>query len=201
MNQEPSRGVRTRNKILRAAYSLFLENGFHGTPMREIAQRAGIAVGGIYNHYASKEDIFLAVLIDHHPFQSVLPFMQAAQGETIEEFVRDIASRLAQGMGERMEFIHLLFVELVEFKGSHIPQIYETVFPQVMDFTQRFIDGREELRPIPVTFLIQSFIGLYFSYVMTELIISKQESSELPPGDLDKFVDIFLHGILKETCV
>jgi AcrR family transcriptional regulator len=197
MTQEPSRGLRTRNEILRVAYSLFLENGFHGTSMREIAHMAGLAVGGIYNHYASKEDLFMAVLIDHHPIQSVLPLMEAAKGETIDEFVRDAASRMVQGMGERMEFIHLLFIELVEFKGSHISQIYATVFPQVMDFTQRFIEGRKELRPIPVHLLIRSFIGLYFSYVMTELIISKQQPSELHPGVLDNFVDIFLHGILK----
>ncbi len=199
MPQKLSRGERTRNEILRVAYPLFLENGFHGTSMREIAQQASIAVGGIYNHFASKEDIFMAVLIGHHPIQNVLPLMQAAQGETIEDFVRDSARRMVQGLGERLDFINLLFVELVEFKGSHVPQLYETTFPQVMDFAQHFVEGRQELRSIPLPVLVRAFIGLFFSYVMTEMLISKQQPPDLQFGALDYFVDIFLHGVLKGT--
>ncbi len=199
MSPELSRGERTRNEILKAAYPLFLENGFHGTSMREIAQGATIAVGGIYNHFASKEAIFMAVLIQHHPIQTVLPLIQAAQGGTIEDFVRDAAGRLVQGIGARMDFINLLFIELVEFKGSHVPLLYETVFPQVMDFAQRFVEGREELRSIPLPVLVRAFVGLFISYVMTELLIGKQQPLESQSDTLHYFVDIFLHGVLKET--
>ena len=62
-----SKGERTRQDILSAAHTLFLEQGYHGTSMRQIAYRAGIALGGIYNHFAGKEGIFTAVFEANHP--------------------------------------------------------------------------------------------------------------------------------------
>lgn len=54
----------TKAKILDAAQSLFAERGFENTQLDEVAARAGCSRGGIYAHYASKEDLFLA-LIEH----------------------------------------------------------------------------------------------------------------------------------------
>ncbi|MBF8283944.1 MAG: hypothetical protein HW378_2859, partial [Anaerolineales bacterium] len=68
-----SRGEVTRTKLLEVAHGLFLENGFHGTSMRDIADAAGIAVGGIYNHFSDKEAIFAAVLDAYHPYHVILP--------------------------------------------------------------------------------------------------------------------------------
>jgi AcrR family transcriptional regulator len=45
----------TREAILAAALELFAERGFHGTAVPLIAERAGIAAGTLYRHFASKE--------------------------------------------------------------------------------------------------------------------------------------------------
>jgi AcrR family transcriptional regulator len=47
---------------LHAALSAFLEFGYHGATMREIAQRAGLSVPGVYHYYASKQDMLVAIL-------------------------------------------------------------------------------------------------------------------------------------------
>lgn len=47
---------------LRAALTAFLEFGYHGATMRDIAQRAGLSVPGVYHHYASKQDMLVALL-------------------------------------------------------------------------------------------------------------------------------------------
>ncbi len=51
------RGVATRNRIKQAALELFVTKGVIGTSVRDIATLAGIAEGGLYRHYASKEDL------------------------------------------------------------------------------------------------------------------------------------------------
>ncbi len=52
----------TQSKILDAAGALFSEQGFEKTQLEEVAARAGYTRGAIYAHYASKEDLFLALM-------------------------------------------------------------------------------------------------------------------------------------------
>jgi AcrR family transcriptional regulator len=49
-----------RAEIITAARELFSRKGYHGTPMPEIAQAAGISTGLIYYFFPSKEDILVA---------------------------------------------------------------------------------------------------------------------------------------------
>lgn len=49
-------------KILKAADQVFRDSGFERAEMRAIAQRAGIAVGTIYNYYPNKWELFLRIL-------------------------------------------------------------------------------------------------------------------------------------------
>jgi len=50
--------------VRRAFLELVAERGFHGASMSAVAQRAGVAAGTIYVHYASKDELVLAVYRD-----------------------------------------------------------------------------------------------------------------------------------------
>jgi AcrR family transcriptional regulator len=52
-------------QVLRAAIDLFVENGVHGTTIREIAARAGVSEGALYRHYKSKEDLARSLFVTH----------------------------------------------------------------------------------------------------------------------------------------
>jgi AcrR family transcriptional regulator len=52
----------TRRSLLRAAGRLFLRNGFVATSLADIAEEAGVTKGAVYSNFASKEDLFLALL-------------------------------------------------------------------------------------------------------------------------------------------
>jgi len=58
----------TREKILDVALDLFTDQGFDGTSMREIAERLHISKPAIYYHFASKEEILLALHLRLHQF-------------------------------------------------------------------------------------------------------------------------------------
>jgi AcrR family transcriptional regulator len=51
-----------RDQILSAAMKCFVENGFHGSSMAELAKRAGMSVGHIYHYYESKDAIIEAIV-------------------------------------------------------------------------------------------------------------------------------------------
>jgi AcrR family transcriptional regulator len=193
-----TRGDRARGEILQAAHHLFTERGFHGTSMRQIAQQAGIALGSIYNHFSSKEDIFRAVFLERHPYLDVLPMLKAAQGDTVDEIVRDAAHRLVGSLEQRKDFLNLMFIEMVEFKGQHIPQIFQLVFPEIMEFARHFVANQGELRPIPLLVVVRAFVGLFFSFLITDILIADQLPPDMRENALDHFVDIYLYGILKQ---
>ena len=51
-----------RNAILDAAEAVFAERGLHGARIQDIAARARIAVGTVYNHFRRKEDVLDALI-------------------------------------------------------------------------------------------------------------------------------------------
>lgn len=55
-------GDPTRNQILQAAASLFRNQGYAATTLRQIADAAGIKAGSIYYHFSSKDEILAFVL-------------------------------------------------------------------------------------------------------------------------------------------
>ena len=57
--------VRNRARVLAAAEEVFAEFGL-GAPVEEIARRAGVGVGTLFRHFATKEDLAIAVLDGMH---------------------------------------------------------------------------------------------------------------------------------------
>jgi len=50
-----------RNSIVEAAIALFAERGFHGTTMRDIAQRADVSQSLLHHHFGTKEGLWRIV--------------------------------------------------------------------------------------------------------------------------------------------
>lgn len=46
---------------LAAALACFMENGYHGTTIRQVATRAGLSVPGLYHHFPSKQALLVAL--------------------------------------------------------------------------------------------------------------------------------------------
>src|SRR5512140_2836534 len=132
-----SKGEQTRQAILSAAYDLIIRQGYAATSMRQIAAKAGLALGGIYNHFASKEEVFHAIVAERHPFFQIVPVLENAPGATVEEYVNNAAHRLVDELKRHPEFLNLMLVEIVEFKARHVPLVFEKLYPVLMPIVQR----------------------------------------------------------------
>jgi AcrR family transcriptional regulator len=56
----------TRQRILDVALTLFTEQGYDGTSLREIAEKLGVTKAALYYHFESKDDILLALHMQLH---------------------------------------------------------------------------------------------------------------------------------------
>ena len=57
--------ARTREALLNAATEVFAEKGFAAATLQEISAAAGFTRGAFHHHFASKEELFLAVIARH----------------------------------------------------------------------------------------------------------------------------------------
>jgi AcrR family transcriptional regulator len=53
---------RNRSLVLDAARTVFMQRGYHGATLEQIAEEAGFSKGVVYSQFESKADLFLALL-------------------------------------------------------------------------------------------------------------------------------------------
>ena len=181
---QSNKGGRTRGLLLDAAHLLFINQGYAATSMRQIAESAGLALGGIYNHFASKESVFRAILIERHPYQQIMPLIQKTQAQSGDHFDENTVRNLLNELGQHPKFFNLMLVELVEFKGKHLSEFFENV-----------------LCGVPPPAWLRVFLSIFVSYHMTQSLLIGLLPTETQEQSLDAFIDIFLYGILKSELV
>jgi len=118
-----------RDQIVLAAAQLFVEHGYSGTSMRDIADRVGMLPGSVYHYYPAKEDLFVA--IHQEGFQSLT--------RNIQEAVRrgtDPWERLELACAEHLQYVAA---------GNPISQVTATgLFAIYEDRLQRRLRGDRE---------------------------------------------------------
>ena len=194
------KGEATRLAVEDAALELFMEQGYHATSMRQIADKAGLALGGIYNHFKSKDEIFEAIIVDKHPYKKVLPLIQESEGETMEEFLGNATHIVINELTSQPYYIKLMLIEIAEFNGKHGAALIKELAPNILPVFEKIVKTRKGLRVTHPAILMRSFIGMVLSYMITDIVISNSILSKLMPSNiLDAYVDIYMHGVLKES--
>lgn len=194
-----NKGEDTRKRILQAAYDLFLKNGFAATSMRQVASASGLTVGGIYAHFDGKEDLWVEVFDAYHPYHDLIPIFMAAEGETVDQLYRNAAFLFVREMNRRADIFNLMFIELVEFQGKHIPQLAMKILPHFHGIGLKYLADTGSFRKITPATLARAFMGLFFSYYVTDRFIPPMVRQTIDAEKaLNEFVDIFLFGVLSE---
>jgi AcrR family transcriptional regulator len=199
MNQsKSSKGEQTRALLVEAAFRQFTAQGFHGASMRQIAEDAGLAVGGIYNHFANKDEMFKAVMVKYHPVNVMAAELAIAQASTVEASLRTVARRFAGAVQSQPGLVTLLFIEMVECQGQHLPELLETLFPQVLAFVNELnkLEGSPSAKPPLVTFRI--LVSLLVGYFVSESLLAHNPAVLQQTGTIDDFVDVLLEGLQGE---
>jgi AcrR family transcriptional regulator len=87
-----ARKAATRERILAAALDLLAEGGYASAGVQAVAQRADVATGSLYRHFASKDDLFTEV------FRRAATRELAAVEQATRDDGRSLGERLAAGV-------------------------------------------------------------------------------------------------------
>lgn len=160
-----------RARILQAARKVFAQRGYHGATIGGIADEAGLSNGAVYYNFASKEDLFFALLDEwraeliQDAGTAVSRPGSAEPGHSFQDEMRHVIETLKRGREWR-----LLLFEFVTYAARN------------PEFRQRFAAGRQE------------FKGALAS-VLTDRIAAHRLQPVVPPEQLAVLVTALVNGL------
>lgn len=102
------RSIEKKDRIIRAAYALFSEQGYHSTVTSDIAKRAGVSTGIVYGYFADKRDILFYVLKIYirETASPVMEYVSALPTDISFEEVFDNVITLAESIHKKNANLH-----------------------------------------------------------------------------------------------
>ncbi len=124
-----------RAQILRAARSVFIEEGFLVARVSDVAKRAGLSKGAVYFYFPSKKELFLALVHEEH--ENTHAFIDEAERDNRPAHIKllDLGQRYMQyfaGLKTPPKFFLMMTEQAVRD---------ETIREEVQAVHQRFLDA------------------------------------------------------------
>jgi AcrR family transcriptional regulator len=108
-NRITARAGDTRRKIYEAAMELFREKGFEETTMRDIAAKAGVALGGAYYYFSSKDAIVLAFYAEMQETSNAVVLEALGGHRKLKERIRCVLEKRLELLEPNRKFCSALF--------------------------------------------------------------------------------------------
>jgi len=159
-------GDERRLQILRVAVSLFSQRGFRGTTTKEIAQAAGVSEAMVFRHFATKKELYSAIL-DHKacaggPIDPEYMVADALQRKDDQAVFEGLALGALQHHECDPEFQRLLLHSALE-RHELAQMFFETFVRRVYEFLGGYIRERQRdgaLIGIDPAIVVRAFIGM-----------------------------------------
>ncbi|HEY0323370.1 MAG TPA: TetR/AcrR family transcriptional regulator [Pyrinomonadaceae bacterium] len=193
-----------RREIVRVAVKLFSQRGFRGTTTKEIAQAAGVSEAIIFRHFATKEELYRAI-IDHVSCEGGIDNPGEVVGEAISRkddraVFEGLAFHALKHHEDDKEFHRLLLYAALE--GHELAQMFwERTVIQFYEFLCAYISERQRdgaMCDIEPRVIVRTFIGTIIHHSLNNnlwdpqrrlLNITNEEAAR-------SFTDVLLKGIV-----
>ncbi len=198
-------GEERRQQIVRVAMRLFSQRGFSGTTTKEIAREAGVSEAMVFKHFATKEELFNAIL-DHKACAGDMGHACAALAEAIERGDdRAVFEGLAQTVlhfhEHDTDFARLLLHSALQ--GHELFQMFwQRNVRETANFLRTYIAGRQQagaLRDVEPMIIARAFVGMVVYHSLVNVLFDPQRTLLDIPNEqaAREFTEILLHGVVK----
>ena len=200
-------GEERRSQILVVAVSLFSQRGFRGTTTKEIAHAAGVSEAMVFRHFATKEELYAAILdhkaCSHDKFDPEVMAAEAIERKDDRAVFESLALGALNHHEKDPEFQRLLLHSALE-KHQLAEMFFNEYVRRVYEFLGTYIRERQrdgafvEVDPAVV---VRCFVGMVMHQSLNNnlwdpgrrlLNISNETAAK-------QFTDILLNGITVKT--
>ena len=185
------------------ALSLFVEKGFAATRVEEVAARAGVSKGTLFLYFASKEELFKAVVRENasrHLAEALreLEGFNGPSADLLREFLRRwwllYGGTPAAGLTKLMLSEAAHFPELAQWFQDEVVQPSHELLRRIV---QRGID-RGEFRPVDVPRVVHLIVAPLVQMVTWRLTLGHccpYTHEDQPMALIDLHADLLIRGL------
>jgi AcrR family transcriptional regulator len=190
-----------REQILNIATPLFARQGFQGTTTKQIAQHSGVTEALIFRHFASKEDLYWAVI--ERKINATGPAKRMQEridaGGTDQEVLSRIAAEILERRAKDQTLSRLLLYSALEnhrlshrFFRTYVAECYEVLAEYIR---RRIAEG--QFRPLDPLLAARGFLGMviYHSWIQ-ELYGGKRYQNFSVQQVSTTLAQVWLQGML-----
>jgi len=189
-----------RLQIMEAAKELFARQGFEGTTTRQIAQAARVNEAIIFRHFASKEDLYWAVIDRESELAGWQPALrrQLGSGASDREILTGIAKDILVRRARDSSLSRLLLFSALEnqersqrFFQTHVVEYYEAIAAYICN---RIEDG--VFRAVNPLLAARGFVGMIVYHSLIQEIYGAKRYQDFDVTEVSRtLVDIWLGGM------
>lgn len=194
-----------RNQIIAIAAELFSQKGFRGTTTKEIADHAGVSEAIIFRHFATKDDLYNAILgfkIQQAGEHLQTQLAEAASRKDDKAFFGSLAFEMLEFHCKDETFIRLLLYSALE--GHDLSSfVFHSAARDFKERIHRYIQQRiadGAFRQINPAVAARAFVGMVLHQAEMRTIFKATDELKISNKQIaDRFVEVFLHGISKSA--
>jgi AcrR family transcriptional regulator len=190
----PEPALRTR--ILSTATGLFIQHGYHGLAMRQIAEALHVSKPALYYHFKDKEELFMAILTMYlGEMEKAIDRIMAEPGACREK-VRDFMEYVLAQPTDQRAIIHLASQEVRQLSDpvrKSFGQIYQEKFIGKIEEILKAGMQSGELKPIEPTIATWTLLGIMYPYFYP----ARAGNGDLSEETIQQIVSVYLGGITK----
>jgi AcrR family transcriptional regulator len=189
-----------RLQIIEVAMALFSARGFEGTTTREISRAAGVSEAIIFRHFATKEDLYAAIIdfiIQGHSEQFFAELALAMDKRDDAAVFETLAFRILETHRKEPALLRLLLFSSLEghqlsqlFMESQVRPVYELLSGYIR---QRTREGA--FRKADAVVLVRGFLGMVSHHALITLIYGDPFLRKSNREMSREFSRMFLQGI------
>jgi len=196
-------GEERRSQILAVAVSLFSNRGFRGTTTKEIAHAAGVSEAMVFRHFATKEELYAAILdhkaCGHDRFDPAELSADAIKRKDDRAVFESLALAALNHHEKDPEFQRLLLHSALE-KHQLAQMFFNEFVHPVYEFLSSYIRERQRdgaFVEVDPAIVVRCFIGMVMHQSLNNnlwdperrlLNISNEAAAK-------HFTELLLHGI------
>jgi AcrR family transcriptional regulator len=177
-------GDERREQILRAAVELFSRKGFKGTTTKEIANASGVSEAMVFRHFASKDELYAAILhskgcqdgVNRFPWEGNELLSKAIEQRNDFAVFYNIALAALDKHHSDVGFMRLLFYSALE-EHELAERFFKEFIERVYEFIGGYIKTRQDegaMRNVEPRVAVRAFMGMLIHHSINNILWDKK---------------------------